>query len=68
MRARGHRNVQALPDPKDLAPLVAELARPGDFVVCLGAGSSTNWAHALPGELDKLAGKGPKGTNRGGRS
>jgi UDP-N-acetylmuramate--alanine ligase len=56
MRARGHRNVQPLPDPKDLAPLVHELARSGDFVVCLGAGSITNWAQSLPGELDRLAG------------
>jgi UDP-N-acetylmuramate--alanine ligase len=58
-RARGHRNVQALPDPKDLAPLVHELARPGDFVVCLGAGSITNWAQNLPGELDRLSGANP---------
>jgi UDP-N-acetylmuramate--alanine ligase len=56
MRARGHRNVQALSGPKDLAPLVHELARSGDFVVCLGAGSITNWAQSLPGELDRLAG------------
>ncbi len=59
MRARGHRNVQALPGPQDLAPLIHELARPGDFVVCLGAGSITNWAQSLPGELDQLAGRGP---------
>jgi UDP-N-acetylmuramate--alanine ligase len=62
MRARGHRHVQALPDPKDLAPLVHELARPGDFVVCLGAGSITNWAQSLPGELDRLAGTAPPAT------
>ena len=35
-----------------LAPLVRELARPGDIVVCLGAGSITNWANNLPGDLD----------------
>jgi UDP-N-acetylmuramate--alanine ligase len=62
MRARGHRNVQALPDPKDLAPLVNELAQPGDFVVCLGAGSITSWAQSLPGELDRLAGTAPPAT------
>jgi UDP-N-acetylmuramate--alanine ligase len=61
MRARGHRNVQALPDPKDLAPLVHELARSGDFVVCLGAGSITNWAQTLPAELDRLAGSATTG-------
>ena len=47
----GHRNVRPLADPHDLVPLVGELARPGDIVVCLGAGSITNWANSLPGEL-----------------
>ena len=41
--------------PKDLAPLVRELTRPGDLVVCLGAGSITQWAHALPEDLRALA-------------
>ncbi len=54
--ARGHRHVTALPSSKDLAPLVHEIARPGDFVVCLGAGSITSWAQSLPGELDALGG------------
>ena len=66
MRAHGHRNVQPLPDPKDLAPLIHELARSGDFVVCLGAGSITNWAQALPGELDRIAGIAPKTVGAGG--
>jgi UDP-N-acetylmuramate--alanine ligase len=30
------------------------MARPGDLVVCLGAGSITQWAYALPGELKAL--------------
>ena len=50
----GHRNVRALADPRDLAPLVSEVARPGDMVVCLGGGSITNWANNLPGELARL--------------
>ena len=37
--------------PDRLAPLVAGMAQPGDYVVCLGAGSITQWAYALPGEL-----------------
>jgi UDP-N-acetylmuramate--alanine ligase len=53
LRMRGHRDVQPLPRPEDLAPMVREIARPGDFVVCLGAGSITNWAQALPAELAK---------------
>jgi UDP-N-acetylmuramate--alanine ligase len=60
MRARGHRNVQALQDPAALAPLIHDQAKSGDFVVCLGAGSITNWAQALPGELDVLSGIAPK--------
>jgi UDP-N-acetylmuramate--alanine ligase len=50
----GHRSVRPLSDPQDLALLVRELARPGDMVVCLGAGSITNWAISLPGELARV--------------
>jgi UDP-N-acetylmuramate--alanine ligase len=51
MRARGHRNVIALDDSQQLAGLVRGLAQSGDYVVCLGAGNITQWAYALPGEL-----------------
>ena len=37
-----------------LAPLIFEMTRPGDMVVCLGAGSITQWANDLPGELIAL--------------
>ena len=47
-------NVTALASPADLAPQIASLARSGDFVVCLGAGSITQWAQALPAELERL--------------
>ena len=57
LRARGHRHVIALDGPEPLAGIVKELARPGDFVVCLGAGSITQWAQALPDELAALAAK-----------
>jgi UDP-N-acetylmuramate--alanine ligase len=50
--AHGHRAVTPLDRPEDLAPLVRSLARPGDLVVCLGAGSITAWANALPAELE----------------
>jgi len=33
---------------------VAPLATAGDLVVCLGAGSITYWAAALPAELQAL--------------
>ena len=34
-----------------LAGAVRSIAKPDDFVVCLGAGNITQWAYALPGEL-----------------
>jgi UDP-N-acetylmuramate--alanine ligase len=54
LQSHGHRHVSALPDPAALARIIADTATPGDFVVCLGAGSITNWAAALPTELDAL--------------
>ena len=42
--------------PEDLAGIIAATARPGDYVVCLGAGSITQWAYALPGQLKALGG------------
>jgi UDP-N-acetylmuramate--alanine ligase len=51
LRRRGHRQVIALAAPDALAATVAPLVAVGDLVVCLGAGSITAWAHALPGEL-----------------
>jgi UDP-N-acetylmuramate--alanine ligase len=54
LRTRGHRHVLTLDDPANLAALVLEVAKPGDMVVCLGAGSITTWANALPGEIERL--------------
>jgi len=51
VRARGHRHVLALDEPRQLAAMIRELVQPGDCVVFLGAGSITQWAYALPGEL-----------------
>ncbi|MBM3629683.1 MAG: UDP-N-acetylmuramate--L-alanine ligase [Alphaproteobacteria bacterium] len=51
LRAHGHRKVVALEDPSMLAERVLEVARPGDMVVCLGAGSISAWAQGLPAEL-----------------
>jgi UDP-N-acetylmuramate--alanine ligase len=58
LRARGHRQVVALDGPSEIAARVRQLARSGDIVVFLGAGSITQWAYALPSELaafDKVA-------------
>ncbi len=54
LRARGHRHVVPLEELQQLATLVNGLARTGDTVICLGAGSITQWAYALPGELKAL--------------
>ncbi|HWE72051.1 MAG TPA: UDP-N-acetylmuramate--L-alanine ligase [Stellaceae bacterium] len=55
LRARGHRNVVPLASPAALAATIESIAKPGDLVVCLGAGSITNWAANLPAEIDQLA-------------
>jgi UDP-N-acetylmuramate--alanine ligase len=54
LRAHGHRQVVPLQESAALPGVVAGLAKPGDYVVCLGAGNITQWAYALPGELKAL--------------
>ena len=54
LRAHGHRSVVPLPGPEHLAEMVNAIARTGDYVICLGAGSITQWAAALPGQLAAL--------------
>ena len=53
--AHGHRHARALLDEPELARLVREQARPGDMVVCLGAGTISSWANALPERLQVRA-------------
>jgi UDP-N-acetylmuramate--alanine ligase len=53
LRAGGHKQVLPLSSDKELAGILAELVQPGDMVVCLGAGSITKWAYALPAELEQ---------------
>ena len=54
LQEHGHRHAVPLASPAQLAALVNTIAKPGDMVVCLGAGNITGWAHALPAELDLL--------------
>jgi UDP-N-acetylmuramate--alanine ligase len=49
--AHGHRHARAIMDEADLERLVREQARPGDMVVCLGAGTISAWANGLPQRL-----------------
>lgn len=63
IRKSGKDKVHTLGAPADLAPLIASIAKPGDFVICLGAGTITQWAHALPKELEQIWGIAPAKAN-----
>jgi UDP-N-acetylmuramate--alanine ligase len=53
-RRYGHRRVLPLETVQALPALIAQEAHAGDLVVCLGAGDITQWAYALPGQLEAL--------------
>lgn len=59
----GHKKVIALQKPEDLARIIKDIAKPNDFVICLGAGNITQWAQNLPEELAALYGHSPKTAN-----
>ncbi len=50
----GHRHAVPLDGVTALPRLIAQETRPGDLVICLGAGDITAWAYALPGQLEAL--------------
>ncbi|MFV0431822.1 MAG: UDP-N-acetylmuramate--L-alanine ligase [Alphaproteobacteria bacterium] len=52
--AHGHRSVSRLRDEADLPAKILEIANKGDLVICLGAGSISAWANALPAQLKQL--------------
>ncbi len=52
--ATGHPTVLPLESPEKLAAIIYTYAKPQDYVVCLGAGNVTQWAYALPKELEQL--------------
>jgi UDP-N-acetylmuramate--alanine ligase len=54
LRARGHRNVLPIEAPDRIPAMVKAAAKPGDYVVFLGAGNITQWAYALPKQLEAL--------------
>ncbi|QFS82008.1 UDP-N-acetylmuramate--L-alanine ligase [Roseivivax sp. THAF40] len=47
----GHRSAHAIDNEDDLEALVRAEAKPGDMVVCLGAGTISAWANNLPKRL-----------------
>lgn len=52
IRAKGF-SVYEVGDARELACKIADLAQQNDTVLCMGAGSITNWTATLPLELDK---------------
>jgi len=51
IRRAGHPSVVTVDGPDAVAALLRRHARPGDTVIVLGAGNSTEWAHQLPALL-----------------
>ncbi len=47
----GHRHAHPVAAQSDLLDLVKTHAKPGDMVVCLGAGTISTWANALPDQM-----------------
>ena len=47
----GHKNAMVIEGEDGLAALVKAEAKPGDMVICLGAGTISSWANALPAAL-----------------
>nr|WP_294916494.1 UDP-N-acetylmuramate--L-alanine ligase [uncultured Neokomagataea sp.] len=54
LRDNGHRSAVPLPSPDLLPEMINAIAKPGDYVVCLGAGTITQWAQTLPEQLAAL--------------
>jgi UDP-N-acetylmuramate--alanine ligase len=54
VKARGHSRVFEIDGEDDLPSLISALAKPGDLVIGLGAGTITEWANALPHKLALL--------------
>jgi UDP-N-acetylmuramate--alanine ligase len=51
LTAHGHRHARAVADEDALLALVQAETQPGDMVVCLGAGTISAWANALPARM-----------------
>ncbi len=54
LKARGHRHAVAVKGPDDLAVQLAATLRPGDIIVCLGAGDITKWAASLAKDVTEF--------------
>lgn len=52
IKRRGHRSAATIADADALAVTLADVAKPGDMVVCLGAGDITKWAAGLADAIE----------------
>jgi UDP-N-acetylmuramate--alanine ligase len=55
LKSHGHRDSRRLASLDDLPAFVRAEAKPGDVVVCLGAGDITTYANSLPAKLGAAA-------------
>ena len=55
LKSHGHRDARRIANLDNLPEFVRAEAKPGDIVVCLGAGDITAYANALPGKLEAAA-------------
>jgi UDP-N-acetylmuramate--alanine ligase len=53
LRARGHRMVKAVGDPRELAESLRDIAAEGDMIICMGAGDITKWAAGLADGIEQ---------------
>jgi UDP-N-acetylmuramate--alanine ligase len=53
LKRSGHRDVRTVSGEADLAPLLASGLKPGDMLICLGAGDITKWAANLAPALTR---------------
>ncbi|WP_341760342.1 UDP-N-acetylmuramate--L-alanine ligase [Candidatus Endowatersipora endosymbiont of Watersipora subatra] len=51
LKLAGHRDARLITGTQDIAPIISSIAKEGDYVIFLGAGDITFWAHSLPNEL-----------------
>jgi UDP-N-acetylmuramate--alanine ligase len=56
IKRRGHYSASEVASAADLARVIAEVAKPGDMVVCLGAGDITKWAAGLADAVKAVRG------------
>jgi len=53
LKMRGHRVAQEISGPDALAIELAQVAKPDDMIICLGAGDITKWAAGLADAIKK---------------